>query len=519
MNRLFLHPTILIFLPAIALIPVSYTVIKDTHGGGVGILSSFFYAAFHPSYDNLVLNHSFYALQITVASALLGWIISLFIGFILGILSSQLFWFLLGFAKVNSNFIKGILAIPRAVHEIVWGLLLLQLFGLSPLVAILAIVIPYSCLVAKVVSDQIDNYKFDVLLASKYSGAGIFSILITVLFPSLIPLLRGYGSYRLECALRSATLLGIFGLGGIGTELQLTFQSLQFSEMWTSLWMLGLVMFSLEKLVNWVRSYPSINSRVQYQFIIFPIFFIILFLIAIFWLSFLGINLFDEFNYHPIDWPTITQILIAFKQLPVLNLILSTLLITFLAAGIAIGIPPLGLLLIPTKFGMQLQSFLWLFCRLIPVPLFALLLLVCVNPSSCLAALALGLHNIGIMGRLLKEGFIEQNKDCFQSMKNSGACFRSSLLYGILCPQTKSYLSYAAYRTDVLLRETALLGVVGGVGLGWQLQESLSSFAWAQVVIITSTYISLTLVGEYLIQIIRRYCLGEDSQISLEISY
>jgi len=35
------------------------------------------------------------------------------------------------------------LAIPRAIHELIWGLFFINIFGLDPLVAVLAIAIPF----------------------------------------------------------------------------------------------------------------------------------------------------------------------------------------------------------------------------------------------------------------------------------------------------------------------------------------------------------------------------------------
>ena len=57
------------------------------------------------------------------------------------------------------------------------------------------------------------------------------------------------------------------------------------------------------------------------------------------------------------------------------------------------------------------------------------------------------------------------------------------------------------------MRETAVVGVVGGVGLGWQLQESLSSFNWAQVFLVTATYTALTLIGESMSESSREFWL------------
>ena len=55
---------------------------------------------------------------------------------------------------------------------------------------------------------------------------------------------------------------------------------------------------------------------------------------------------------------------------------------------------------------------------------------------------------------------------------------------------------YCAYRSDIIIRETAILGVIGSVGLGWQLQESLSSFAWEEVIVILFAYSSIAIIWE-----------------------
>ncbi len=87
-------------------------------------------------------------------------------------------------------------------------------------------------------------------------------------------------------------------------------------------------------------------------------------------------------------------------------------------------------------------------------------------------------------------------------------------LYGQLSPQSTSYLAYSSYRTDVLMRETAIVGVVGGVGLGWQLQESLSSFNWAQVLLVTATYSTFTLIGEAISENARKAWIKPSKSIS-----
>ena len=66
----------------------------------------------------------------------------------------------------------------------------------------------------------------------------------------------------------------------------------------------------------------------------------------------------------------------------------------------------------------------------------------------------------------------------------------------VIYQQAKSYLAYCAYRSDIIIRETAIVGVIGSVGLGWQLQESLSSFARQEVTLVLIAYSSIAIVGE-----------------------
>ena len=82
------------------------------------------------------------------------------------------------------------------------------------------------------------------------------------------------------------------------------------------------------------------------------------------------------------------------------------------------------------------------------------------------------------------------------AMKSLGISKKTSWLLGLFSQQAKSYLAYCAYRSDIIIRETAIVGVIGSVGLGWQLQESLSSFAWQEVTIVLIAYSSIAIVGE-----------------------
>jgi phosphonate transport system permease protein len=130
------------------------------------------------------------------------------------------------------------------------------------------------------------------------------------------------------------------------------------------------------------------------------------------------------------------------------------------------------------------------------------------KPGVITAALAVGFHNLGILGRLLGEGLQHASPAAEQALASGGSGPRLALLHGRFSAVASSYLAYGAYRADVMLRETVVVGLVGATGLGTQLLESLSSFAWDQLLALVAVYALLTLAGEDLSDRARRQLLG-----------
>ena len=150
---------------------------------------------------------------------------------------------------------------------------------------------------------------------------------------------------------------------------------------------------------------------------------------------------------------------------------------------------------------------LWALGRLWPPPLTALLLLFVLQPGVLTGALALGFHNLGILGRLLLEAAETSGGNKEQALLAAGVGPRLALLYGRFSGLARPYLAYGAYRADVILRESVVVGLVGATGLGSQLLEALSSFAGDQLLALVLAYALLTLLGEDLSDRARQWLL------------
>jgi phosphonate transport system permease protein len=494
---------LLLLLPALVLVPVILLLPGVVHGGGWELIGQFLLAAVQPSTDPVVLASLLRGLGVTAGMALLGWSASLLIGLIAGLASSRLLWRTLIDHTWPAEGLRRLLAIPRSIHELIWGLLLLQVIGLQPVIAVVAIAIPYGALVARVVSDLLDSLNARNLQALVTAGSPPPAALLTAMGPPLLPGLISYGGYRLECALRSATLLGVFGLGGLGNELLLTLQSLQFHELWSGLWLLLAVMLALEAVIGRLRRRWGMPSRFSLrgstvgrrgrELVLAALLLVPVVLGVGQALAVEPAALFHWQALPPIPPGGWSEAL----ALPWPALVFNTVLLTLLAAALAVGVAPLLLLVVaPWPWGQRLLQLIWAIGRLWPPPLTALLLLFVLKPGLITAALALGFHNLGILGRLLLEGSEAAGPQRQEALSSSGCGPQLALLYGRFSALARSYLAYGAYRADVILRETVVVGLVAGTGLGSQLNQSLSAFAFDQLVLLLAAYAVLTLLGE-----------------------
>jgi phosphonate transport system permease protein len=138
--------------------------------------------------------------------------------------------------------VRPLLAVLRSVHELLWAVLLLSAFGLTPVAAVIAIALPYAGTLAKVFAEMVDEAPRDAAGALLTAGATPLQVFLVGLLPRAFPDLAAYTFYRFECALRSSAVMGFFGFPTLGYYLAAAFENLHYGEVWTYLYTLfGLV--------------------------------------------------------------------------------------------------------------------------------------------------------------------------------------------------------------------------------------------------------------------------------------
>ena len=489
MRKLKLNHTSISFLPILVCIPLAYQILINLHFGGFELFREFIISAFNPEINNEIIITVVKRLNQTLLIALFSWLISIIFGVIFGILSSNIFYKIFNIPIFFYFIIKFFLTIIRSIHEILWGLVLMQIYGINFSIGIIAICIPYIAVNSKVFAEQLETIEDKSFDAINQIHGPKFSSFLTLIWNLIVNTFKNFGLYRLECSIRSTVMLGLFGIGGIGTSIFLSFQTLNFRELWTYLWSLAILIILSREIIKKIK-FINLNKNLS------------IFLTAVFFTTILftfSYFLYFIFNSSSVDLYSINSLFKSTSDLVFLDflkLIIDTIILSLLSTAIAISLPPFVIGIFNNNTSRILIRFLAFLLRLIPPPVLILILLTFNNPSLSLAALTLGLHNAGITSKLLFTNLDSQDKRNYIAIKSLGTSKKTSWLLGLFSQQAKSYLAYCAYRSDIIIRETAIVGVIGSVGLGWQLQESLSSFAWQEVITVLIAYSSIAIVGE-----------------------
>jgi len=512
---------------------------------GFSQIGQFFRASLTPSLEPAFLATIGQATGVTLAYAVCGTTLSILVGVIGGLLAAETWWRTLLPAERPLGWLapplwftcRSLLAVPRAIHELLWGLFLLNILGLDPLVAVLAITIPFGAIVAKVFADIFDETPQQPRQALQAAGVSPLLAWLYGVFPQAFPNLLSYSFYRFECSLRSSAVLGVIGAGGLGYEILLSLQSLRYEQLWTSFYALILLNGAVDLWSALVRQQLGVTNRLALHLspappgstltaaqlrskvgrrlsgVIVAITILLCFVaLELDWsrlwapgsrklLADIGATMMPA-------WPdaatltTLMQLSGSTLAMSILAMALATgsgILFSFLGAQTLL-LP--GGLLRPSDqtrwplgagFILLGSRGLLLLSRAIPAPIWALVFLYGLFPGILPGALALGVHNFGILGRLMAEANENLPGEPARALRALGASTGQVILYGILPQNLPGFLAYSLYRWEVCLRETVIVGLVGAGGLGRRLTEQLSSFDYAGLTVTLMAFLLLTL--------------------------
>lgn len=136
----------------------------------------------------------------------------------------------------------------------------------------------------------------------------------------------------------------------------------------------------------------------------------------------------------------------------------------------------------------------YVFSRGVPELLWALVIVFVLSPGILAGAVALAIHNYGIVGKLWAEVLEDMDSRPNRALRASGASGAQVLVYGVLPQVSNQFLTYMLYRWEVIIRTTIVVGFVAAGGLGREFQLSMSFFHYTDVMLLLIVYFMLVVM-------------------------
>ncbi len=488
------------------------------NGSGIGELGKFVSASYRPLVTWELARTVVDATLITLAYAIIGTALSVAGGLLFGVLTTRARHDNLGLSTPGR--VLRLLTIPvRGTHEVLWALLFVNILGINPLVAVLAIALPFGAVSTRVFAELFEAQPRAPFQALRAGGSTRWQAFFYGVFPAAARDLGSYAFYRFECAIRSSAVLGIVGAAGLGQQIFLSALQPNYREMWTFIWPLIMLSAVADAASSAVRRSGRSGAGRFAHVIRRPSIALGLMAacVAISWWK-LHISLptlwssrtrkefgFVRDNFLPPDlsrnhlavlWPAARQTV----AISIGSIVIS------LAMAI-----PLALMTARLPDGGILRRLLsWcgrlalLIARAIPPAVWAFLAVLVFFPGPLPATVALGIYNAGVLGRLLAEVVENLDHRPLRALRASGASGFAANAYSTLPQAAPSFATYSLYRWEVAMRETIVVGVAAAGGIGAHIKQVMAAFAYDKLAGSVIVLLAITWAVDVLSTTLRR---------------
>ena len=366
-------------------------------------------------------------------------------------------------------------AFVRAIHEIFWAFIFLPAVGLNPICGVLAIAVPYAGVFAKVFAEilqEADQRPLEGLPPTSNAIVRFFYGVLPVVFADI----KNYTSYRFECALRSSAILGFIGLPTLGFHLETAFREGLYSQAAVLLYCFYLLIGSLR---YWLKP-KLVLLYVGLSFVLISK------EISLKW-----DNLTRFLGYEILPWPMRREGVldgtyeVAFPAGKVWEWIVHVLSsealpgvwnTAVLTQIVLVGTGLFTLLVFPLicrhfvpPAAGRLSRYLLIVMRTTPEYILAYLFVQLWGPSMLPAILAIMLHNGAILAHLTG-----QNADLVQLRMDAPRKKINRYFFEVLPRLYGQFLAFLFYRWEVMMRESAILGILGIYTVGFFIDSAIS---------------------------------------------
>ena len=164
----------------------------------------------------------------------------------------------------------------------------------------------------------------------------------------------------------------------------------------------------------------------------------------------------------------------------------------------------------PHRAVMALCRGIIVLTRAIPDLVFAAVFVRALSIGVLPGILALGLHSIGMVGKLFADAIEQTTPSPREAVVSVGAGKWQAITTSVIPQAMPSFIATALYRLDINLRSSTVLGIVGAGGIGFILKSFTGSLQWDKALGVVIVIFLFITVMEFVSALVRSSLLGGD---------
>lgn len=141
----------------------------------------------------------------------------------------------------------------RAIDTVVFAILFVAAVGLGPFAGVLGMIVHSIGVIAKLNSEAIETLPSAPMESAVMSGANRIKVVSYAMLPTAMPNLASTSLYMWEANVRTSTVLGLVGAGGIGMEIKAAIDLLDFQKLFTLTIIVLLMVGVIDRMSVWAR--------------------------------------------------------------------------------------------------------------------------------------------------------------------------------------------------------------------------------------------------------------------------
>lgn len=368
-----------------------------------------------------------------------------------------------------------LIVVSRSIPDLVFAVLLVALFGIGPTAGAIALGLGSIGMVGRISTQAIEDSSGLEKEALRSAGATKIQVFFGATLPQVFPSLIALFLYRLDINFRSATLMGLVGAGGIGLLLKMTLGVLDYNGAMGVITVIFLLIFLLEGISISLRAHIQNTGASSERS--FPLGWVVLAVMS-------GLLLAGIVGYMPnlvqsagrlgyfgtmISGFFVPDFLSNFDLLA--NGILESLAIAIQGTfwGLFIGLPVGFWAARKSGFGpvgyALARSFL-VIKRGFPTLVIALLFISAIGLGPLAGILAMAIGTGGALAKFIADSLEDARTGPVTALATNGSSKWHQFVSGVLPQMSPTLLGHILYSLDMNIRYAAVLGIVGGGGIG-----------------------------------------------------